>query len=405
MEHVDIVIVGGGVVGHSLAAGLLANSSFKVMVIDAQDPAASSQGPDNRVIALAKRTVDELSHIGVDWRNTARQPIEHIQVTDKGAAGLCELTASDYHLDAFGQVVSLTALGDVLKQHCDQPRFQALAPETVTALAQHADGVTLTLGNGTRLATSLLVLADGGRSGLAGSVGIGREQDDYNQVAITFNVQTSEPHRQRAYERFTEHGPLALLPFDADFSDRTRQGHGFSVVWTVATDRSDTLMAQSDGQFMADLQRALGFRQGVITDVSVRQCYPLSLSTANALSAHRVVLLGNSAQTLHPIAGQGFNLGLRDVAGLLQVIKDKADPGAHTVLQAYRQYRARDRQTTITLTDTLVRTFSNRHWPLLAARNAGLMALNLWPTAQTEFVKLTTGYGSTTPPATNTGIS
>ncbi|MCU7555569.1 2-octaprenyl-6-methoxyphenyl hydroxylase [Alteromonas sp. ASW11-19] len=403
MKHVDIVIVGGGVVGYSLAAGLLADTALQVMVVDAHDPAAASGGLDNRVIALAKRTVDEFTRIGVNWRNAARYPIRHIQVTDKGAAGLCELTASDYQLDAFGQVVSLAALGEVLQQHCDQPRCQQLTPETVASLTQRADGVTLTLGDGSTLDTSLLVLADGGRSGLAESVGIGREQDDYTQVAITFNVQTSEPHNHRAYERFTEHGPLAFLPYDADFSDKSRQGHGFSVVWTVSQSRAETLLGEGDVRFLAELQKAFGYRQGVISDVSTRLSYPLSLSTADALTAHRVVLLGNSAQTLHPIAGQGFNLGLRDVATLLHVINGAEDPGAHTVLQTYRQSRERDRQATITLTDTLVRTFSNRHFPLLAARNVGLMALNLWPLAQTEFVKLTTGYGTATPPLTNTG--
>ncbi|WP_414828202.1 2-octaprenyl-6-methoxyphenyl hydroxylase [Alteromonas sp. H39] len=398
MDKKDVVIVGGGVVGSVLAAGLLAKTPFNVTLIDAHNPADDTPAPgfDNRVIALSRRTVNELAGLGITLAAASPEPIKHIQVTDKGAAGFCELTAANYNIPAFGQVVSLSALGELLPSFLDSPRFTHVAPDTVSMLTQQHDKVSLALASGDEVSADLCVLADGGRSGLSEQAGFTREQSPYGQCAIICNVQTSEPHSGNAFERFTEQGPLAFLPYPADFGDQTRKGHGFSVVWTVASEQRDELTSLSDARFTNELQQTFGYRQGRITQVGPRDSYPLILNTTRELISHRCVVVGNSAQTLHPIAGQGFNLGLRDVIGLVNSTVDTEDPGAYSVLDKYRHCREGDRQTTVKLTDALVRIFSNRYFPFLAGRNLGLLTLDLLPAVSQEFVRLTTGYGRQT---------
>ena len=398
MDTKDVVIVGGGVVGSVLAAGLLAKTPFNVTLIDAHDPADASPAPgfDNRVIALSRRTVNELAALGIDLAPASPEPIKHIQVTDKGAAGFCELTAEDYRVPAFGQVVSLSALGELLPSFLDNSRFTHVAPDTVSTLTQQQDKVSLALTSGGEVSAALCILADGGRSGLSEQAGFTRQQSPYGQSAIICNVQTSEPHSGNAFERFTEQGPLAFLPYQADFGDQTVKGHGFSVVWTVASEQLDELMSLSDSRFIDALQQAFGYRQGRITQVGPRDAYPLILNTTRELITHRCVVVGNSAQTLHPIAGQGFNLGLRDVTGLINSVMEAEDPGLYRVLDRYRHCREGDRRATVKLTDTLVRTFSNRYFPLQAGRNLGLLTLDLLPALSQEFVRLTTGYGRQT---------
>ena len=395
MDTKDVVIVGGGVVGSVLAAGLLAKTPFNVTLIDAHNPSDTAPAPgfDNRVIALSRRTVNELAGLGIELAPASPEPIKHIQVTDKGAAGFCELTAADYNESAFGQVVSLSALGELLPSFLNSPRFTHVAPDTVSTLTQHQNKVSLALASGDQISGALCVLADGGRSGLSEQAGFTRIQSPYGQSAIICNVQTSEPHAGKAFERFTEQGPLAFLPFQADFGDQTLKGHGFSVVWTVASEQLEYLMSLSDTRFINALQQAFGYRQGRITQVGPRDAYPLILNTTQELITHRCVVVGNSAQTLHPIAGQGFNLGLRDVIGLINSTLDTEDPGAYAVLDGYRRGREGDRRATVKLTDTLVRTFSNRYFPLQAGRNLGLLTLDLVPALSQEFVRLTTGYG------------
>ncbi|MEE3222852.1 MAG: FAD-dependent oxidoreductase, partial [Pseudomonadota bacterium] len=229
---VDVVIIGGGIVGTVLAKALAekvfpANSSgLSVTLIDAADPEQTSKSlvdfnpfTDTRVIALARRTVEELSHMGLNLDDVAKQhngelppQIKHIEVSDKGHLGLLNLQSSDYHIDAFGQVVSLSALTRLAAGATSS--YQYIAPAKVTNVKRQCNFVEVQLDNGQSLTTKLLVLADGGRSGLADQVGISKTVNDYHQTAIVFNVHTQLPHENRAYERFTQNGPLAFLPFD-----------------------------------------------------------------------------------------------------------------------------------------------------------------------------------------------
>lgn len=431
---VDVVIIGGGIVGTVLAKALAekvfpANSSgLSVTLIDAADPEQTSKSlvdfnpfTDTRVIALARRTVGELSHMGLNLDDVAKQhngelppQIKHIEVSDKGHLGLLNLQSSDYHIDAFGQVVSLSALTRLAAGAASS--YQYIAPAKVTNVKQRCNFVEVQLDNGQSLTTKLLVLADGGRSGLADQVGISKTVNDYHQTAIVFNVHTQLPHENRAYERFTHNGPLAFLPFDSEIDDIKASGNGFSVVWTVDTDAAKSLMALDQRAFIKALQEAFGYRQGKVLRVSELASYPLALTKAQQVASHRTVVVGNAAQALHPIAGQGFNLGLRDLSTLVSVLQASAekhgeqdsyeeksdtiasanfDAGAFSITQHYANSRKNDRDNTIALTDTLVRTFSNQYFPTVIGRNVSLLALSMMPQAKKAFVKHTTGYGET----------
>ena len=370
---------------------------------------------------MARRTVEELSHMGLNLDDVAKQhngelppQIKHIEVSDKGHLGLLNLESSDYQIEAFGQVVSLSALTRLAANASSS--YQYIAPAKVTNVKQHRDFVEVQLDSGQSLKAKLLVLADGGRSGLADQVGISKTVNDYHQTAIVFNVHTQLPHENKAYERFTQSGPLAFLPFDSEIDGVKAAGNGFSVVWTVDTDAAKSLIALNQRAFIKALQEAFGYRQGKVLRVSELASYPLALTKAQQVASHRTVVVGNAAQALHPIAGQGFNLGLRDLSTLVSVLQASAekhgehnsyeeksdtiasanfDAGAFSITQHYANSRKNDRDNTIALTDTLVRTFSNQYFPTVIGRNVSLLALSMMPQAKKAFVKHTTGYGET----------
>ncbi|OFC71375.1 2-octaprenyl-6-methoxyphenyl hydroxylase [Alteromonas confluentis] len=394
MIQTDIVIVGGGAVGHVIARGLLAHTSFSVALVEANQYSASAHHPgfDARVIALAKRTVDELSSLGIDVNHAGAVPIRHIQVSDKGAAGLCQLNASDFHVDHFGKVVSLHQLGAALQIAPDTDDFTLLCPLTVDTVERKQDGVLLSLSDGQQVSARLVVLADGGRSGLDEQLGFERQEDDYGQTAVIVNALTQKPHNHKAYERFTSQGPLAFLPYDPGLASGQENDQGFSVVWTVPPEKVDNVMSLGDNDFKRLLQQAFGWRQGAITQVGERSAYPLVLKQVTTPVTHRAVVCGNAAQSLHPIAGQGFNLGLRDAIGLVKTLAKADDPGAFSVLREYQQSRSKDKQATITLTDGLVRLFSNNNRGLTGLRNVGLVAMDNCPSLKQAFVRQTTGF-------------
>lgn len=394
MIQTDIVIVGGGAVGHVIARGLLAHTSFSVALVEANQYSASAHHPgfDARVIALAKRTVDELSSLGIDVSQAGAVPIRHIQVSDKGAAGLCQLDAADFHVDHFGKVVSLHQLGAALQIAPDTDGFTLLCPLTVDAVERKQDGVLLSLNDGQQVSARLVVLADGGRSGLDEQLGFERQEDDYGQTTVIVNALTQKPHNHKAYERFTSQGPLAFLPYDPGLANGQENDQGFSVVWTVPPEKVNNVMSLSDNDFKRLLQQAFGWRQGAITQVGERSAYPLILKQVTTPVTHRAVVCGNAAQSLHPIAGQGFNLGLRDAIGLVKTLAKADDPGAFSVLREYQQSRSKDKQATITLTDGLVRLFSNDNRGLIGLRNVGLVAMDNCPSLKQAFVRQTTGF-------------
>jgi 2-octaprenyl-6-methoxyphenol hydroxylase len=255
-------------------------------------------------------------------------------------------------------------------------------PARVDSFTRSQDSVDVVLDNGVTLSGKLLVAADGSRSALGEQCGIAWQQQPYEQLAVIANVTTAVPHDGRAFERFTEHGPLAMLPM----SDGR-----CSLVWCHPLENRDEVLSWSDARFCQELQQAFGWRLGRITHSGSRNAYPLSLTTANRAISHRMALVGNAAQTLHPIAGQGFNLGLRDVISLAEMLAQAKDPGEYALLSHYQQRRADDKSATVGVTDGLVHLFANRWAPLVAGRNVGLMAMELFTPARDALAQRTLG--------------
>jgi len=382
LQDYDIAIIGGGATGCAMALGLQRQTRLKVVLVDAgEPPTANSEqtGFDQRTIALSAQSLHILRQLGCSLSKMTSSPIEHIHVSDKGHAGQVLLHANDYGIEAFGLVVSLAQLGQQLYHTLDvtADRLTYLSRTQVTNVVRTQERCQLTLSNGDTLSSKLLIMADGGRSPLADQLGFRRTQSDYEQTAITLSLDTSEPHKGWAFERFTDAGPLALLPLEAN---------RFGVVWTVASEDAQHWLTQSEAQIIKHLQGQFGYRCGVIKSISERASYPLALRQLDSVFQHRCVAIGNAAQTLHPIAGQGVNLGFRDVSDLLSVVKTHTqDAGLYPVLRAYQQKRQDDKSSTVFMTDALVRLFSNQHVPLVMGRNIGLTGLNYLANAKKAF--------------------
>ncbi|MBT2100612.1 2-octaprenyl-6-methoxyphenyl hydroxylase [Enterobacter asburiae] len=388
----SVIIVGGGMTGATLALAIshLTKGQLPVHLVEAIAPQAKNHpGFDSRAIALAQGTCQQLSRIGI-WQAIAdcATAIKTVHVSDRGHAGFVTLDAQDYRIDALGQVVELHDVGlRLFRLLQDAPGVTLHCPARVASVSRSEASVSVTLENGTVLEGQLLVAADGSRSSLGAQCGVEWRQQPYGQVAVIANVATAAEHHGRAFERFTQHGPLAMLPM----SDGR-----CSLVWCHPQDKAEEVKAWSDERFCTELQKAFGWRLGCITHAGQRAVYPLSLTTASQSISHRLALVGNAAQTLHPIAGQGFNLGLRDVMSLAETLSqawgEQKDCGAYPVLSHYQKRRQVDKEATIGVTDGLVHLFANRWAPLVAGRNLGLMAMELFIPARDVLAQRTLGW-------------
>ena len=388
----SVIIVGGGMTGATLALAIskLTEGQLPVHLVEAVAPQVSEHpGFDARAIALAQGTCQQLARVGI-WQAIADRTtaINTVHVSDRGHAGFVTLDAQDYRIDALGHVVELHDVGlRLFRLLQDAPGVTLHCPARVASFTRSQDSVSVTLDNGDTLEGQLLVAADGSRSALATQCGVEWHQQPYGQAAVIANVSTAVAHQGRAFERFTEFGPLAMLPMSDGRS---------SLVWCHALDRIDEVMTWSDARFCDELQKAFGWRLGRITHAGQRAAYPLALTTASQSISHRVALVGNAAQTLHPIAGQGFNLGLRDVMSLAETLaqawRDHNDYGAYAILSHYQKRRQTDKEATIGVTDGLVHLFANRWAPLVAGRNAGLMAMELFIPARNVLAQRTLGW-------------
>lgn len=388
----SVIIVGGGMTGATLALAIshMTQGKLPVHLVEAVAPEASDHpGFDARAIALAQGTCQQLSRIGI-WQSIAdcATAINTVHVSDRGHAGFVTLDAQDYRIDALGQVVELHDVGlRLFRQLQDAPGVTLHCPARVASVSRSEASVSVTLENGTVLEGQLLVAADGSRSALGTQCGIEWRQQAYGHVAVIANVSTAGAHSGRAFERFTQHGPLAMLPMS---------NGRCSLVWCHPQSKSEEIQSWSDERFCTELQKAFGWRLGRITHAGKRTVYPLSLTTASQSISHRVVLVGNAAQTLHPIAGQGFNLGLRDVMSLAETLSqawgEQKDCGAYSVLSHYQKRRQADKEATIGVTDGLVHLFANRWAPLVAGRNLGLMAMELFIPARDVLAQRTLGW-------------
>ncbi|MEQ9723485.1 2-octaprenyl-6-methoxyphenyl hydroxylase [Yersinia alsatica] len=385
----SVIIVGGGMAGATLALAIssLTKGAVPVALVEAQQPDNRQHpGFDARAIALAQGTCQQLDSIGI-WSALAdcATAIKHVHVSDSGHSGFVNLQAQDYRVPALGQVIELFDAGKRLFALLQQaPGVTLHCPAKVVEVVRTAESATVTLDNGQQLSAKLLVAADGSHSALAQACNIQWQQQDYQQIAVIANVTTSELPNGRAFERFTRNGPLALLPMS--------QGRS-SLVWCHAKEDKQQVDSWDDARFIAELQRAFGWRLGKILHAGKRHSYPLQLLTASRHVSHRLALVGNAAQTLHPIAGQGFNLGLRDVMSLAETIAQAGkDPGDYEVLSQYQQRRQQDQQATIGVTDGLIHLFANRYGPLVVGRNLALMSMECIPTIRDAFARRTLGW-------------
>ncbi len=386
----DVVIVGGGAIGASLARGL-AGAGVTVALVEAV-PSERDAHPsyDDRAIALSLASKQILDGLGV-WQCLAPRPapIRQVHVSDRGHFGLTRLCAAEHGLEAFGYVSDAKALGLALTRSLEAQPVRSLCPAEVEAVSIGSDRARVTVRaheSQQVLRARLLVAADGGRSLVRRLLDIETAERAYGQCALIANVTTERDHGATAFERFTSTGPIALLPMPDD-----RMG----LIWTVREEDSERLLALDDEAFLDALGAGFGTRLGRFLRVGRRSAYPLALIQAREQVRERLVVIGNAAHTLHPIAGQGMNLGLRDVAALAQVIVDARregdDPGRLGRLRAYRRWRRHDHRDVTRFTDGLVWLFSNRLPGVTAARNLGLLAIDCVPGVKGRFVRRAMG--------------
>lgn len=374
----DVLIVGGGMVGASLAVALKP-LNLKIGLIEAYNFGMAEQPSyDDRSIALSYGSSRIYQGMGL-WNKlcSGLESIQHIHISDRGHFGATRLEASQEKVPALGYVVESRVLGKLLYEELSTGEIEQIVPAKVFAVEQDADSVQVSIErNGVvdTLQTRLLVVSDGTNSGVRDMLGIDVTRREYHQTALIANVTTAEPHRNTAYERFTPQGPLALLPLT--------EGR-YSLVWTHRDENVAATMELDDAAFLRKLQAEFGYRQGGFIKVGQRATYPLVLQKSEREVAGRAVVIGNSSHALHPVAGQGLNLGLRDVATLADLLAEAAatgaDSGSPELLQVYEQHRQPDYATVLRYTDSLVRIFSNDFAPLGHARAGGLLAVDRVP--------------------------
>ncbi len=362
-EHADILIVGAGPVGAVCALALAQGEIFPLLL---EARAADRRVSDTRTLALSHGSRLILERLGVWQRLAGATPITAIDVSQKGGFGHARLSAAEEGVPALGYVLGYDELTQALD---DALQAVGLAVRHDAAVKSALPGrayATLKLHDGDLLTTRLAVIADGGRS-LQGEPRISK---DYGQVALVGRVSTDRPHGGLAYERFTPQGPAALLP----------RGDSYALVCVASPAEAERLLTLDDGAFLAALRAHFGGRAGRFLAIAERGRFPLRLAWQGSRAGERLVRIGNAAQTLHPVAGQGFNLGLRDAWELAQAILDApTDPGAAATLARYAASRQRDTLPGMGFTDALVEIFSRDWTPLRRARGLGLFALQAVP--------------------------
>ncbi|MBE2258436.1 MAG: FAD-dependent monooxygenase [Candidatus Accumulibacter sp.] len=361
-ERVDIAIVGAGPVGMTLALAL-AGGPHRVLLIDSRERGAWAGDP--RALALSQGTRQLLERLGA-WNAAAATAIETIHVSQRGGFGRTLIDARDYDLPALGYVMRYRDLAATLDARID-PR-QLLNGCAVTEVSGGLNAAQVTLadnGASRRISAGLVVHAEG-TPGYDPDVQV----FDYRQHAVVAEVRPAPAHARRAWERFTPAGPLALLPL----------GQDYSLVFTMPPDKAAQLLALDEGAFLAALRAQFGSRMDFVAS-GPRASFPLALRVRQQLSGARQVWIGNAAQSLHPVSGQGFNLGLRDAWELAEALLANAtrDAGENSTLTSYARARCLDRQGSIAFTDGIVRLFGNDRVLLRSMRGAGLLALDVLP--------------------------
>ncbi len=389
MTLFDVVIVGGGMTGSTLALSLHQHRpDLSVAIIEAGTwQEGQRQGFDDRCLALSSHSLSALSNLPFPTKgDDLGCSITQIHISDRGHWGKTAFTAKDLGVSRFGAVVRLSDMAQGFEQAFQSLSVVRYSPALIDSIQRHADRVDLILSTGDSFSTRLLVCADGGHSALLPSLGLSTVYSPTEQHGIIANVRVSCPQPQAAFERFTANGPIALLPLGED---------EYSLVWCVSTDLESHLMHLSDLDFLAELQTTFGWRLGQFMAVSRRSSYSLSIAALSDFVSHRLVAVGNAAQRLHPIAGQGFNLALRDVLTLVKVLSDNEvqDVGEMRWLSQYRQCCRDDKRETLNWTSALLHGFSNDWMPFVFGRNVGLSMMNASSLFQKPLIKRAMGLG------------
>jgi len=392
-NHFDVIIIGGGLAGASLACALK-DTSLKIAVIEAHELNTDTQPCyDDRTVALSYGSRCIFDAMGL-WSALApfAEPINTIHISDRGHFGVSRLTSEQEGVEALGYVLENRDIGQQLYAVIEtSSNIDLFCPAELITLRQDEKTVLVDIqinGKEQTLTGALLVAADGNKSQVLQLLNIGSSRKDYVQSALITNITPGKKHNNVAYERFTETGPLAFLPMTQNRC---------SVVWTVSPEQADYLYALDESDFTSQLQQRFGFRLGQIKKVGKRQIYPLFLQSATQMAQGRVAIIGNAAHSVHPVAGQGFNLALRDVALLAELIVDKRraneDIGSPVMLQQYAALREDDIKRVYGFTDVLVRTFSNSIAPVAHARSLGLLMVDLCPDLKHQLAIQSMGLG------------
>ncbi|MGB5577181.1 MAG: 2-octaprenyl-6-methoxyphenyl hydroxylase [Woeseiaceae bacterium] len=399
-DHYDIVIAGGGMIGICLALAL-APLGLRVAVVEAVARKASAQPSfDDRSTALSRSTQRMFEAMGLwDEVVAASTPIRSIHVSDQGRFGFSHIDADEQGVEALGYVVINRVLGGVLQSAVRAVEgLDVICPARIVDIQLAGDEARAVVVTGEderiTLHSKLLVAADGANSTVREMMGISVQKREYGQRAVIGNLLTENKLDNRAFERFTPQGPLAVLPV---------VGGRAGFIWAVSEHDAERVLALDDAAFLCELQEEFGYRLGAFSEIGKRASYPLALSNALRLTATRSVLIGNAAHGLHPVSAQGFNLGMRDVAALCDCIADSCaesnefDPGNEQLLERYARWRRSDQNKLVRFTDSLVRLFGSSRRSFRALRNLGMLGFDLVPGVRSIFAKHTMGLAGNLP--------
>lgn len=390
MSRVQIAIIGGGLVGASLALALQAGArerQWKIVLIEPYAPGDSYQPSyDARASALSYGSQLIYQQLGV-WSSIAprAEAIHDIHISDRGRFAATRISATAEQVPALGYVVENAWLGHCLWAALDSDIVEWRCPARVEKMRTLDKGYRLYLDDDSSLDCDLAILADGGRSGLREQLGIYAQHTPYGQTALISNISSSLPHQGVAFERFTEAGPMALLPLPENRS---------VLIWTREPNEAQRLYNLADHEFLQELQACFGYRLGALQQVGSRHLYPLSLVQSREQVRAHLVVLGNAAHSLHPVAGQGYNLSLRDSMALAEcLLASPHTPGDLSTLQRYQHMQQFDQDLTIGFSDRVTRLFSNGKPLLAGGRHLGLLGLDLVPAAKHWFARQAMGLG------------
>jgi 2-octaprenyl-6-methoxyphenol hydroxylase len=380
----DVIIVGGGLAGCALAVGL-GRAGKRVALVEAFEPRADARPNfDDRTLVVNAASLNILANLGILDGALTTCPLRNIEISRAGAPGHLNLRAGEHGCDRFGAVIVARELGSAMLRRLESvDGVESFCPEKLAAIRPEDGGVAIELESGRRLSGRLLVGADGANSSVRNLAGIESWQHDYGQSAMIFNVRCQHRAADTAWERFTPVGPLAFLP---------QPGQRLGVVWIDRHEKIELALQLDDDALLQRLETRSGGTPGGFETPGERASYPLRLTRTPRPLSERLALVGNAANTVHPVSAQGFNLGLRDVAALIDLAGEAADPGRSDVLAAWFAARREDQAATVRYTDTLARAFSNPSAIVRLGTGLGLFAHAAMPALSRRLVRAAMGF-------------